>query len=86
MDFFHISVLWDAPSVKDFNSFASLMLTSEKTLVHCEVNFRASVFGFLYHIVYRGMPQRDARSLLTRIWIPNSTLGGVSPLYYSTRA
>jgi len=37
------------------------------------VNFRASVFGFLYQVVYRGMPVEVARSLLTSIWVPNET-------------
>ena len=73
MEYLHIPVAWDAPTVSDFDNFASLMLTSEKTLVHCEVNFRASVFGFLYQVVYRGMPVEVARSLLTSIWVPNET-------------
>ena len=69
--FLHIPVAWDAPTLNDFDNFAAVMLTSEKTLVHCEVNFRASVFGFLYQVIYRGTPQEEARSLLTSIWIPN---------------
>ena len=43
------------------------------TLVHCEVNFRASVFGFLYQVIYLGTPSEEAQSLLTSIWIPNET-------------
>ena len=76
MEYFHIPVMWDAPTIRDFDNFASLMLTSDKTLVHCEVNFRASVFGFLYQIIYRGMPMDEARSRLNSIWIPNSTWEG----------
>ena len=76
MEYFHIPVIWDAPTIRDFDNFASLMLTSEKTLVHCEVNFRASVFGFLYQIIYRGMPIDEARSRLNNIWIPNTTWEG----------
>jgi protein tyrosine phosphatase (PTP) superfamily phosphohydrolase (DUF442 family) len=71
--FLHIPVAWDAPTISDFDNFAAVMLTSEKTLVHCEVNFRASVFGFLYQVIYRGTPLEEARSLLTSIWIPNET-------------
>ena len=76
MEFFHIPIIWNAPTIRDFDNFAALMLTSEKTLVHCEVNFRASVFGFLYQVIYLGMALDDARSLLTTIWIPNSTWEG----------
>ena len=74
LEFLHIPVAWDAPTLNDFDNFAAVMLTSEKTLVHCEVNFRASVFGFLYQVIYRGTPQEEALSLLTSIWIPNETL------------
>lgn len=73
LSFLHIPVAWDAPTLNDFDNFAAVMLTSEKTLVHCEVNFRASVFGFLYQVIYRGTPQEEAFSLLTSIWIPNET-------------
>jgi protein tyrosine phosphatase (PTP) superfamily phosphohydrolase (DUF442 family) len=76
MEFFHVPIMWSAPTISDFDNFAALMLTSEKTLVHCEVNFRASVFGFLYQVIYLGMALDDARSLLTSIWIPNTTWEG----------
>ena len=35
------------------------------------MNFRASVFGFLYQVIYLGTPAEEAQSLLTGIWIPN---------------
>ena len=73
LEFVHIPVAWDAPTTDDFDTFAAVMRATEKTLVHCEVNFRASVFGFLYHVIYLGTPVEEAQSLLTRIWIPNET-------------
>ena len=50
LQFIHIPVQWDSPSLTDFEVFAAVMQAhgGGRTLVHCEVNFRASVFGFLY--------------------------------------
>lgn len=73
MEFVHIPVVWDAPTTVDFNTFAAVMRATDKTLVHCEVNFRASVFGFLYQVIYLGTPVEEAWALLTSIWIPNET-------------
>ena len=73
LEFVHIPVAWDAPTTDDFDTFAAVMRATEKTLVHCEVNFRASVFGFLYQVIYLGTPAEEAWALLTRIWIPNET-------------
>lgn len=46
---------------------------SGRTLVHCEVNFRASVFGFLYQVLYEGADLDEAMSLMQSIWVPNNT-------------
>jgi len=73
LEFVHIPVAWSAPTMEDFNTFAAVMRAKEKTLVHCEVNFRASVFGFLYQVIYLGTRPEEAKSLLTSIWIPNET-------------
>ncbi len=73
LEFVHLPVAWDAPTMNDFSTFAAVMRAADKTLVHCEVNFRASVFGFLYQVIYLGTPVEEARSLLTSIWIPNET-------------
>ena len=73
MEFIHIPVEWEAPSLADFGAFASAMQapTQQRTLLHCEVNFRASVFGFLYQVIYEGVPMDEAISLMHAIWIPN---------------
>lgn len=73
LEFVHIPVTWDAPTRDDFDTFGAVMRANEKTLVHCEVNFRASVFGFLYQVIYLGTPVEEAWALLTHIWIPNQT-------------
>jgi protein tyrosine phosphatase (PTP) superfamily phosphohydrolase (DUF442 family) len=73
LEFVHVPVTWDAPTADDFDTFAAVMRATDKTLVHCEVNFRASVFGFLYQVIYLGTPVEETQSLLTSIWIPNET-------------
>ena len=75
LHFIHIPVGWESPSPEDFAAFAAVMQTfgSGKTLVHCEVNFRASVFGFLYQILYEGADVDEAMSLMQSIWVPNDT-------------
>ena len=75
LQFIHIPVEWESPSAADFAAFAAVMQTfgSGRTLVHCEVNFRASVFGFLYRVLYEGADVSEAMSLMQSIWVPNDT-------------
>ena len=75
LQFIHIPVEWDSPSPADFVAFAAVMQThgSGRTLVHCEVNFRASVFGFLYQVLFTGADVEEAFSLMQSIWVPNDT-------------
>jgi protein tyrosine phosphatase (PTP) superfamily phosphohydrolase (DUF442 family) len=73
MAFIHIPVQWEAPSLADFDAFAAAMKvpTQQRTLLHCEVNFRASVFGFLYQVIYEAVPIDEAIAMMHAIWIPN---------------
>ena len=73
MEFIHIPVEWEAPSLADFGAFVAAMQapTQQRTLLHCEVNFRASVFGFLYQVIFESVPMDEAISLMHAIWIPN---------------
>ena len=75
MDFIQIPVVWDAPTRSDFYLFAGSMKREpeKKTLVHCEVNFRASSFSFLYRVLYLNVPMEEAKDDLNSIWVPNST-------------
>ena len=75
LQFIHIPVEWESPSPTDFAAFAAMMQTfgSGRTLLHCEVNFRASVFGFLYQVLFEGADVDEAMSLMQSIWVPNDT-------------
>ena len=75
MDYVHIPVVWDAPSRSDFYAFAGAMQREpgKKTLVHCQVNFRASAFSFLYRVLYEGAPMDQAKDDMYTVWVPNGT-------------
>ena len=75
LQFVHIPVAWESPSPADFMAFAAVMqrFGSGRTLVHCEINFRASVFGFLYQVLFEGADVDAAMSMMQSIWVPNDT-------------
>ncbi len=73
MDYLHIPVDFDRPALTDFRTFANAMgeNNSTKTLVHCQVNFRAATFIFLYRVVFEDVPILDAKTDLDSVWAPN---------------
>ncbi|MEQ8205248.1 MAG: protein tyrosine phosphatase family protein [Woeseia sp.] len=75
MDYLHIPVAWDAPTLGDFQMFAAAMQLTpvRKTLLHCQVNFRASAFSFLYRVIHEGVPVETAKRDLNSVWRPNKT-------------
>lgn len=75
MDFVHVPVVWESPSIGDFRTFAAAMRAQpdKKTLVHCQVNFRASTFSFLYRVLYQDVPTGEAKEDLDSVWVPNAT-------------
>jgi protein tyrosine phosphatase (PTP) superfamily phosphohydrolase (DUF442 family) len=75
MEYVHIPIVWDAPTKSDFYLFAGSMKQEphKKTLVHCQVNFRASSFSFLYRVLYEHVPMDQAKDDLDSVWVPNTT-------------
>lgn len=75
MDYVHIPVIWEQPAAADFYAFAGSMQRQpdRKTLLHCQVNFRASAFSFLYRVLYRDVPIGDAKDDMDSVWLPNKT-------------
>lgn len=73
MEFIHIPVDFDNPTLNDFNAFVAVMKStpSTKTLLHCQINLRASTFSFLYRVIYRKVPMKAAKDDLDKIWEPN---------------
>lgn len=75
MEYLHIPVEWTAPTTSDFYLFAGAMQRApeKKTLLHCQANYRASVFSFLYRVLYEDIPVAEAKRNLNEIWSPNET-------------
>ena len=75
IDYVQIPVDWEAPSSSDFNAFAGVMQRGpgKKTLVHCQVNFRASAFSFLYRVLFEDADMAQAKADLDSVWVPNDT-------------
>ncbi len=75
MDYVHVPVIWDAPTKADFYAFAGAMQREpgKKTLLHCQANYRASAFAFLYRVLYQDVPVAEAKSDMNTIWQPNDT-------------
>jgi len=75
MDYVHIPVIWDQPTASDFYAFAGAMQREpdRKTLLHCQVNYRASAFGFLYRVLYEDVSVAEAKADMNSVWQPNET-------------
>lgn len=75
MEYVHIPVDWDAPTKSDFYLFAGALEREpqKKTLLHCQVNFRASAFSFLYRVLHEDVPMDQAKNDMNGVWVPNET-------------
>jgi len=73
MDYVHIPVDFDRPTLDDFEDFESIMNRDRdiRTLLHCQINLRASAFSFLYRVIYGGVAMAEAKSDLDAIWQPD---------------
>ncbi len=73
MEYIHVPVVWEKPTASDFYTFVALMQREpeKKTLLHCQVNFRASSFSFLYRVLYQDVPMDDAKADLDTVWQPD---------------
>ena len=73
MQYVHIPVDFKNPTLKDFQDFVSLMQSKPdmNTLLHCQVNLRASTFSFLYRTIFQDVPVAQAKADMDSIWEPN---------------
>lgn len=74
MDYVHIPVDWTNPSTRDFHTFVDVMQRDPevKTLLHCQVNARATAFSFLYRVIYENVPIALAKADMNTVWEPNA--------------
>jgi hypothetical protein len=61
------------PLPSEFYAFADSMQrnTGKKTLLHCQVNARATAFSFLYRVIYEDVPVAEAKADMNTVWQPN---------------
>lgn len=73
MDYLHIPVDFNHPTLRDFNAFADAMQreAQSKTLLHCQVNARATAFSLLYRVIYQGVDIATAKADMNTVWQPN---------------
>jgi len=73
MDYAHIPVDFMNPTLRDFQQLAAMLQLDpgQKTLVHCQINLRASAFSLLYRIIYEDVPVNTALEDMHSVWAPN---------------
>jgi protein tyrosine phosphatase (PTP) superfamily phosphohydrolase (DUF442 family) len=73
MDYLQLPVDWTAPTPADFYQVAAALRAApqKRTLLHCQVNYRASAFSFLYRVIYEKVPIEEAKRDMQRVWQPN---------------
>ena len=72
MKYFSVQVNWENPTREDLEDFFVAMdsHSQEKIHVHCQANFRATVFVALYRILRLGWKKEDAFVDVQKIWNP----------------
>ena len=73
MEYMQVPVDFSNPLPDEFYVFADSMERSrnKKTLLHCQVNARATAFSFLYRVIYDNVSVADAKSDMNTVWQPN---------------
>jgi protein tyrosine phosphatase (PTP) superfamily phosphohydrolase (DUF442 family) len=74
LTYHHIPVMFDNPQIDELTTFIGLMNnhTSEKTLVHCAANYRASVFTGLYLFATHQLNEEALQDFIEDVWQPDS--------------
>lgn len=72
-EFIHIPVLWNEPTLAEFDRFVEVMQanTERRIFIHCAANMRASAFCYLYRTLCLGDSPEAALEDMQRIWTPN---------------
>ena len=73
MEYMQVPVDFSNPLPDEFYAFADSMQrnTGKKTLLHCQVNARATAFSFLYRVIYGDTPIFEAKADMNTVWQPD---------------
>jgi protein tyrosine phosphatase (PTP) superfamily phosphohydrolase (DUF442 family) len=71
--YYNIPVDWDSPAKDDLTKFMAIMdrHKHQKILVHCQANYRATVFIALYRYSFLGWSEKNAFKEVQEIWDPS---------------
>ena len=73
MEYMQVPVDFSSPLPDEFYAFSDAMERNrgKKTLLHCQVNARATAFSFLYRVIYNDVPIAEAKADMNTVWQPN---------------
>ncbi|MBE9015406.1 protein tyrosine phosphatase family protein [Chroococcidiopsidales cyanobacterium LEGE 13417] len=73
MEYVHIPVIWNKPTLEEFDRFAQVMQANSDrpVFVHCAGNFRVSAFMYLYRQIYQNIDEEPAQIDLYKLWVPD---------------
>lgn len=68
-----LPVDWKAPTLEDYRTFEAWLDANRgrKALVHCAMNWRASMFCALYRMIREGLAPAQAREDVLGVWEPD---------------
>ena len=71
----NIQVDWQNPTLENFQQYVAMMARANKrngkTLTHCRLNWRGTVFTYLYRVTQLSEAEAMARKDMLAIWQPN---------------
>ena len=69
----NIPVDFARPGAEDFRFFSEVVKANagRNVFVHCQVNFRASSFVFLYRVIHEGASVQEAWVRVQSVWVPD---------------
>jgi protein tyrosine phosphatase (PTP) superfamily phosphohydrolase (DUF442 family) len=78
MDYVHIPVVWERPTIRDLEQFFEAMdrYRGKRVFVHCAMNMRVSVFVCLYRVLRENTPFEVASEAIYEIWEPDAVWDG----------
>lgn len=74
MEYLHIPVDWESPSASEFYGVSDYLQRNKpsKTLLHCQVNLRATAFSFLHRVIHDEISVTQAKADMNTVWQPNT--------------
>ncbi|MEN7342688.1 MAG: protein tyrosine phosphatase family protein [Pseudomonadota bacterium] len=75
LNYVHIPIDWNRPTIADYRLVSAVLSQPEngRTLLHCQLNYRASAFAMLYRVLALGVPLPEAKADMDAVWQPNAT-------------